>query len=198
MLRHNNRFAEITEAAMTFEEALYYKLELSVGLTENFDAYLEKSLVEEEPLSDIILDIVSCGSDYNKIISVLNDFVLDASDSETDNSKYRSLILNDLKELYLSGAKTRKELVEIMNSMAASDDKWLGDGFWGTMYNMWDYYSSMESGYISEEDFNGWFDAFILDGQLSPWRSSRESLCKDEKKPLYKRLSEKFRRIFRR
>ena len=82
---------------MNREEAYYHKLLLTNGIDDGFDSWLDSYLKTEDPLSDIALNLSTCGSNTNQIISYLHNYCLEQSfDEKAVCDKLRSF----LKEAY--------------------------------------------------------------------------------------------------
>lgn len=161
---------------MTCEEAVSFRIELLAGYRDKFDEYIEKELVKEDPLDSLTAELAFCGSDTDRIVSLLNDFVAKAADGEIDYDRVFGQLLRDLRELYFGGRKTKKELVELMSSFAG--DKWLDGAPWSTMYYFEDAYWDAESGYLSSQYFDRCLNEFLsgnrsvdLWGEVKPKKS---------------------------
>ena len=50
---------------MTYEYAVYYKLLLLCGYKDDLQQYINDALVAQDPLSDIVLELSTAGSDSN-------------------------------------------------------------------------------------------------------------------------------------
>ena len=61
---------------MTIHEAVYFKYMLGLGLTEGFDAWLDERLEREDPLSDPVLALASCGGERKAQIRILEEYTL--------------------------------------------------------------------------------------------------------------------------
>lgn len=59
---------------MTREDAYYYKILLSMGFDDGYYEWLDGFLTEEDPLSDIVLELSLCGSDVDEIIRLLHNY----------------------------------------------------------------------------------------------------------------------------
>ena len=68
---------------MTYEDAVYFKLVLLCGYKDELQAYVDKALIEQDPLSDVVLKLSAVGADDKKMLSVLNEYLLQVKDPET-------------------------------------------------------------------------------------------------------------------
>ena len=149
---------------MSREEAYYHRILLACGYDSEYDKWLE-SLLEEEPLSDLALDLVSCGSDNKGIIGCLENYCRDAV---LDAEKVCDLLRGFLRNLNYSGKMDIEELAETMNMFAKSYD--YGDhilDLHSGMYDMlflWEYYDLIDTGVIKRDAYEKALLAFINAG----------------------------------
>lgn len=64
---------------MTIPQAVYYSHMLGLGLADGFDAWLDERLEREDPLSDLVLALASCGGDRKEQIRILEEYTLSAA-----------------------------------------------------------------------------------------------------------------------
>ena len=62
---------------MTPERAQYHLLMLRMGEYDEYDRELDRLLLEQDPLSPLVLELAFCISDREQTISVLRNFLLD-------------------------------------------------------------------------------------------------------------------------
>ena len=72
---------------MTYEDAVYFKLVLLCGYKDELQAYVDKALIEQDPLSDVVLKLSAVGADDKKMLSVLNEYLRQIKDSNIDYNK---------------------------------------------------------------------------------------------------------------
>ena len=82
---------------MTYEDAIYYKLLLCVGINNDFDVWLNTQVEQENPISKLVLDLFDCGENLNDKICVLNKYILAANTEQIDEQKVFSLVVNKFK-----------------------------------------------------------------------------------------------------
>ena len=174
---------------MTYEQAAYCRIMLISGHTEEYDRIIGDLLETQDPLSDAVLELSFCTHDRVKTLSVLNEYISDASESDIDydGSVFR-MTLDFLNRLYASEALPLNEFTECMHRIALASERWLEDP-WATMDNMWDYHLDAQCGeLISLPDFTEKLERFLTFGECFDI-CSMASLPKE---PLLKRL---FRRL---
>lgn len=148
---------------MRFEEAYYYNILLMSGLNDEFDNWLNQRLEEQDPLSDMVLQLVSCGSDVNKTISCLHDYCRGQDiDEKTVCEKLRLF----LKNAYHCGRFNKEQVVFYMSRFCVNhgDVSNYDMKTWGCMFYMGDYYAFAKEGLITWERFDSAFLSYLDDG----------------------------------
>ncbi len=147
---------------MTYEYAIYFKLLLLCGYTDELQNYIDNALIEQNPLSDIVLELSQNNND-KKILTILNQYLSNTDDSNIDyDHTVFNLIMDFLKKHYTSGNLNIKEITDLMNKIATNTNRYLEEP-WQTMYYLGDFYGEAEEGYFDMDDFKRKFDAFIND-----------------------------------
>ena len=164
---------------MKLDDAYYHLLLLQSGLDDGYDAWLDGYLEEEDPLSDIVLNLASCGSNVNETISCLNAYC--GKKPAVDERQLCDRLRNYLKDAYHSGRMSQREVVEVMHRIAlANGDPWgVEVDLWDEFYYMEDRLDLVDDGIASREVFDEAFDKFLNDGiylEKNDWerRSSRK------------------------
>lgn len=143
---------------MTSEDAYFEKLLLQAGVEENYDAWLNRYLEAENPLSDLVLELVDCGADKNKVISRLNSYCIAQG---VDEAVIETRLRDFLRERYLSGTMGTKKLVDAMYRLSAA----LPDGqFSNQLTVITDYYELAKEGIWSKAPFEKELRAFLTEG----------------------------------
>ena len=174
---------------MTREDAYYYKILLMAGIEDGYDQWLDGFLENEDPLSDIVLNLSLCGSDVNATITCLHNFC--AEETLDERAVVEKLRLF-LKEAYHTGRMTKEETVSYMYSFAIchGDSEDFDPKIWDDMYYLDDYYALAEEGIISWENFDAQFLAYLNDGIPldgdKMWNNQK-------KRPLLQRVLDMFR-----
>ena len=149
---------------MKLDDAYYHLLLLQSGLDDGYDAWLNGYLEEEDPLSDIVLNLVSCGSNMNETISCLNAYC--GQKPEVDERSICDRLRNFLKDAYHSGRMSQREVVDVMHRIAlANGDPWgVEVDLLDELYYMEDRLDLVDDGIASREVFDEAFDKFLNDG----------------------------------
>ncbi len=143
---------------MTSEDAYFEKLLLQAGVEENYDAWLNRYLEAENPLSDLVLELVDCGADKNGVISRLNSY---CTAHGVDEAEIEKRLRAFLRDRYLSDTMDTDALVEMLYRFSAV----LPDGrFSDQLTAIIDYSSLAEGGVISKARFEKELCAFLAEG----------------------------------
>ena len=149
---------------MTPEQAQYYLVMLKLGESEEYDRALDRLLEEQEPLSDLVLELAFCMSDRRQTISVLHNFLLD---HPADQLILCDAFLKGLRQRYQSGAMTALQVSEYLYSLIVAND-W--EEPWADLYKYCDLHEVYEEGLISRAVFEQCFEAaFLREEMLNHW-----------------------------
>lgn len=99
---------------MTREDAYYERIMLLCGYWDNYDEWLDSYLETEDPLSDIVLELLDCHGDIKEVEHRLNLYCLEAPFDE--ESVYIRLRLY-LRDGYKNGNLSKDD---VMSAFAAS------------------------------------------------------------------------------
>jgi hypothetical protein len=136
---------------------------LLCGYKDELQQYIDNALVDQDPLSDIVLELSTAGYDDKKMLSALNEYLLRIKDSDIDyDESVFDYIMCFLKRRYIEDAVSMKDIAELMYRLAVYTERYL-DEPWRTMYFMGDLFDEAEAGYIDKEDYQRKFEAFIND-----------------------------------
>lgn len=156
---------------MTYEYAVYFKLLLLCGYKDELQAYINNALIEQNPLSDVILELSQSDNDKNTL-SILNQYLSKVNDTDIDyNHTVFNLIMDFLKMHFTSGNLSMKEITDLMYKIALNTGRELEEP-WQSMYFLGDFYAEAEEGYFDMDDFKRKFDAFIND-KIYIWDESK-------------------------
>ncbi len=143
---------------MTYEYAAYFKLLLLCGYKEELQQYIDNALMEQNPISDIILSLSFTGGNDKTILTRLNEYLLDA---DTDyNGAVFDLVLSFLRKKYHDASMSTQAIAELMYHIALYTERYF-DEPWHTMYYLGDFFAEAEAGYMDKTDYLLKFDAFI-------------------------------------
>ncbi|MCH5317815.1 MAG: hypothetical protein J1E05_07535 [Eubacterium sp.] len=146
---------------MTYEYAVFFKILLLCGYKDDMEQYLDTALVEQNPLSNIVLELSLTGNDDKKKLSVLNEYLLQVKDSDIDYERsVFELVMVFLKRKYINENMSMKGITDLMYKIALYTKRYL-DEPWNTMYLMGDLFSEAEAGYIDKDDYQRKFNAFL-------------------------------------
>lgn len=148
---------------MNFEQAIYYKYLLICGYSDELNKHINICLNDENPVSDIILNLFTCGSDNKKLLTVLNDFLSKVPDEQIDYDQVFDLVLNFLRTKYIEEKMTIEKLTDLMYQISILTEKIL-DNPWWTMNILSELYSDAREGYIEAQSFMEVFENFINNG----------------------------------
>lgn len=178
---------------MTYEYAVYFKLLLLCGYTDELERYTDCELEKQSELSDLILELSTAGSDGKKKLSILNEYLRTTDETEIDYDKtVFELVMAFLRKKYTEDKMTAKDIVDLMCRIANYTERTL-DNPWYTMWNIGEIFYGVEEGYNDEEYFQSEFNAFILDKQLIEYSYIEPIQLKE---PFFKRLLNKILNAF--
>lgn len=178
---------------MTYEYATYFKLLLLCGYTDELEQYIDCELEKQDELSDIILELSTAGSNGKKKLSILNEYIRKADESEIDYDKtVFELVMAFLRKKYTEDKMTVKDIVNLMYQIADYTERTL-DNPWYTMWTMEELFYEAEEGYIDEEYFQSKFNAFIFNNSLIEYSYIEPVRPKE---PFFKSLLNKIQNVF--
>ena len=149
------------------ETVAYYHAMLLVGIRDKLDEAFDHALEKEDPLSDLMLSLSTCISDDEAVLSVLQEYILDHT---IDDQVVYHMIRGDFRQRRLSGQMTRAEVTEYLYGIVRSLDKFFADPWYDLtipnyVFELW------RDGFLAEEVFDQYFDAWLLRGEnLNPWK----------------------------
>lgn len=146
---------------MTYEQAAYFKLLLLCGYADELQRYIENALAEQDPLSNVILELSTAGSDNKKVLSVLNEYLRHA-DADVDwVHAVFEMVMEFLKKAH--DDMSMKKLTDLMYQLAVHTDQYDNEP-WKTMYHMGILFDEAEAGYIDKADYRKKLESFIKEG----------------------------------
>ena len=162
---------------MKLDDAYYHLLLMKSGLDDGYDPWLDGYLEEEDPLSDIVLNLVCCGANVNETISCLNDYC--GPKPEVDERQLCDRLRNFLKDSYHSGQMSQREVVEAMHRIAlANGAPWDAEAdIWDEFYYMEDRLDLVDDGIASREVFDSAFLEFLNNGIYLEQTTGEEGTC---------------------
>ena len=148
---------------MKREDAFYHKIMLMTGLDDGYDQWLDGYLESENPLSALVLELACCGSDVDKIISVLHNFCME---QPFDEAVVCERVRAYFKNAYDTNRMSKEEISNAMYRVAMN----VGDPgdfdihLWGSMFYLDDYHSLAKDGIIPWESFDFEFFSYLDQG----------------------------------
>ena len=123
---------------MTVEQAIYFKVLLSNGYTEELLQYVNTALEAQSTLSDVVLELAYAGNDREKLISVLSEYLIELKNDEIDfDGKLIDMFLAFFRRKYREENMPLDELVTVMRNCAMCySNLWdaPNNSLWFTMY----------------------------------------------------------------
>ena len=154
---------------MTPEQAQYHLLMLRMGEYEEYDAALDRLLVEQDPLSPLVLELAFCMSDRRETISVLHNFLLD---HPADEAQLMESQLAYVRKKYSEKAMTALQAADYLYGLIVAND-W--NEPWFDLWQYCDVCELYEDGFISQTVFEQCFEAALLRGEhLDCWALQEE------------------------
>ena len=154
---------------MTPEQAQYFLLMLRMGEYEEYDAFLDRLLMEQDPLSPLVLELAFCMSDRRETISVLHNFLLDHPAEETQLMESQ---LAYVRKKYSEKAMTALQAADYLYGLIVAND-W--NEPWFDLWQYCDVCELYEDGFISQTVFEQCFEAALLRGEhLDCWALQEE------------------------
>jgi len=171
---------------MTYEYAAYFKLLLLCGYKDELLRYIDNALIEQDPISDRILDLSAAAADDKKLLCVLNEILRQAKDADIEwNQSVFELVMSFLKKEYIHNGMTMKHAADLMNKIAGYIGRYDVEP-WETMYLLGCLFDEAEAGYIDTKDYKRKFESFINDNIC--WSDYPDAV---PKKRLFKRKKTK-------
>ena len=145
---------------MTPETAFFHKLLLQAGISDRYDEYIDHALINNNPLSNLLLDLAFSLSDRSKTISLLHQYT---ADFQINMDIVASLVWEDLHERYISKKYDLYQLRKIMYRISCSSECWFEEPWYtlGFFDNCWD---EVEIGFLDKADFLRSMEHFLLYG----------------------------------
>ena len=151
--------------SVSFEEARYWEMLLQEGLDEDYDAWLDKRLEEEEPLSDLVTELAFCRSDRVETLHCLHEYTVDQA---LNDEVLFTLVWQYLHDLYVSGRMERAALVNNMYALAEASGN-IHEEPWQSMDMLGLLYDDVEEGIVTVESADRAFEAFIMERKPVTW-----------------------------
>ncbi|MBR4435880.1 MAG: hypothetical protein IKS90_07295 [Clostridia bacterium] len=153
---------------LTYEQAMYHKLLLEAGMTDETNATIEQLIEDENPLSDVATELAYAGKDINKLLSALNAYLEFAPiDSIDMNAVFDQMRIHFFKA-YESAPDDLGRLINDMyrvSEYAFAVDAEYRAPWWKFSFPDDNYSLYVADGYVSEDEFRVWLKSFLTSGE---------------------------------
>ena len=99
---------------MNHDDAFYYLNLLKLGYVDKYDEWLNYYLETENPLSDIVLALATCGSNPEVIIKILQDY---CNEQPLNESLISEMFRLFFKEAFYSNCMNREEILSHVKTL---------------------------------------------------------------------------------
>ncbi len=145
---------------MTREDAYCERIMLLSGFWDGYDEWLNGYLEREAPLSDIVLNLVDCGSDMKEVEHRLNLYCLEKPfDEESVHERLHIYLCESLN----SGRMDKERVLATMGSFARILP--FNSDFARNCFILYDYYDLVTEKIIDADRFDKAFRAFLEKGK---------------------------------
>lgn len=154
---------------MTPDRAQYHLLMLRMGEYDEYDRELDRLLLEQDPLSELVLELAFCMSDRQQTISVLRNFLLDhPADPAVLYQAQRDWLRAQCERKSMTPEAMCQYMLFLMQENDYADP-------WCELYPFLYEYELYDEGLISKEVFEKCFRSHFLHGiRLDPWAIQKE------------------------
>lgn len=177
---------------MTYRQAAYFRLMLLCGQTEEFVAFVDSALLEEDPISDVALDLAFCYTDPKESLSVLNGYLADIGWENIDSEELYEDVRRFLGRQYTEKGLPFEETLRLTEKLALAYDAY-PEPPWSPMTYATDVYADVQEGYIDREAFVRRVEDFWINGT----ELSFSDLPTVRKKSFFSRLCAGFASLFK-
>lgn len=134
---------------MTAENAAFYRRMLSVGLSDTYFRDVERALEEEEPLSDLLLELALCPSDTSKAISVLDHYL---ENREPNEAVVHEMLFSELRNLHMNSSISLRQAAEAALAILESERLYHEEP-WREVELLSYEYDEVKEGFLCMDDF---------------------------------------------
>ena len=150
---------------MEYKQALYLKLLMEVGITDDFDNMLDEMLENENPLSNLTLALLDCNGNRNEQIHVLNEYINNVPLEQINTDAVFYMLVDKFKLIYEENPKLIGKIAQWMSTIAVSSNLCYQQP-WYTMYQMEDYCYLSNTGVYNKDTFKNDFLQFLYQKKL--------------------------------
>lgn len=142
---------------LTIEQAFYFEIMLSGGLSQSFDKWLIEALTYSKAIDGVLLEL-SCAADKNDVISILHNYT--CCESPNKDTVLES-VLAELKNRYI---KNEISIMKCLDIMKIASDKFKIYSYepWLSLYTMRSFYDDAINNIIDMDSFIEAFEMFLF------------------------------------
>ena len=167
---------------LTHEEALYQKLLLEAGITDELEPVVDRLLNEEEPLSDVALRLAYCHGDTNEQLAALNVYLSGVTFESMDTNAVFEELKAYFRKAYEADPDDLKRLSKLMYRISNRTGHDLEEP-WFQLWMIGEYYDCVEDLSMHPDDFRERLTALLYRGEkVYPWKADQGQV-KHYKKP---------------
>ena len=143
---------------MTREDAYYERIKLLCGYWDSYDEWLDSYLESEDPLSDIVLQLIDCQSNMKEVEYCLN---LYCREKPFDEESVYKRLQTELGKLYGENAITTDHLLSALFRISQVIPFCRFSNDCSTLS---DYYVLVEEGLVDIKKFTAVLEKWLKDG----------------------------------
>ncbi len=143
---------------MTAERAEFHRLMLLAGIQDLYDAEMDRALVEEEPLSDLVLGLAFCLSDRGETVHLLREYRLDHS---CEDEAVFSMIVEEARRRYGQGRLSVEGTIDLLYRIwQVCEEQW--EDPWDRLREPSDEYDYVDMGIADRREFVRQFENWLF------------------------------------
>lgn len=172
---------------ISYDDAIFYKLLLHTGFIKEVYKWIDDIAYNNETLEDINLELVCNKSDINKLISLLDEYLINI---KIDYNKLHERLRLFIKDRFFEKEIEIKEVVSSLYNFSLLVDK-IYEERWSDFYLIGEYYYLVESENLDYDEFCKIVIEYLNTGNKINeklfWKKKKQSLrniIKEEKKQM--------------
>lgn len=172
---------------ISYDDAIFYKLLLHTGFIQETYKWLDEIAYNNETLDDINLELVCNKSDINKLISLLDEYLINV---EIDYNKLHERLRLFIKDSFYEDKLEIKQVVNSLYNFTLLLDK-IYEEKWSDFYLLGEYYYLVESERLDYDEFCNIVIDYLNTGNKinekdfwKKYKYSFKNIIKEEKKQM--------------
>ncbi len=150
---------------LTYEDALFHKLLLESGETGELEPAIDRLLSEEEPLSEVVLQLAYAGGDPKKQLSALNGYLREAPEGSVDTDAVFHRLAEYLRRLYQADPSDLRRIGTLMYEFARNAG--LGHDYpWYELEQLGDCSELIDEDLIEPAEYARSVENYLYKGEL--------------------------------